>query len=87
MSKPAGKTSLSRQFMKNWYAVEALPIIVIVGGIVGVAGFYGYRLAMGPTVIWTKANPTPWNEIQQDQGTKLIEVNHKFDKSWSRDKL
>jgi hypothetical protein len=31
-------------------------------------------------VVWTKENPTPWNTVQQDQGTKLLSVNQKFDK-------
>ena len=37
-------------------------------------------ILMGNAVVWTKANPTPWNTIKQDEGTKLIEVNQKFDK-------
>ncbi|KAF8211506.1 hypothetical protein K438DRAFT_1958606 [Mycena galopus ATCC 62051] len=36
---------------------------------------------------WTKSNPHPYLSIEQNQGTKLLELNHKFDKSWSRDKL
>jgi len=31
-------------------------------------------------VVWTKSNPTPWNTIKQDEGTKLLSVNQKFDK-------
>ncbi|THU78792.1 hypothetical protein K435DRAFT_45908 [Dendrothele bispora CBS 962.96] len=30
-------------------------------------------------VQWTKKNPTPWNEIKPNQGTKLIQINQKFD--------
>ncbi|KAF9052230.1 hypothetical protein BDZ89DRAFT_1056578 [Hymenopellis radicata] len=46
-----------------------------------------WHAARSPTVVWTKANPTPWNNIQPDEGTKLIEVNHKFDKKWVRDRF
>ncbi|KAK7061410.1 hypothetical protein R3P38DRAFT_2829325 [Favolaschia claudopus] len=76
----------SRAF-KNWYAVEAIPIYVLVGGACAGASWYLYRLAMGPQVVWTKGNPHPYLSIEQDQGTKLVEMNHKFDKSWKRDKL
>jgi len=33
-------------------------------------------------VVWTKSNPTPWNTIKPDEGTKLMEVNQKFEKRW-----
>ncbi|KAF7301564.1 hypothetical protein MIND_00721900 [Mycena indigotica] len=74
-------------FMKHWFAVEAIPIYVAVGGACVGASWYLYRLATGPTVVWTKNNPHPFLSIEQDQGTKLYEVNHKFDKSWKREKL
>ncbi|KAF7433119.1 hypothetical protein PC9H_005067 [Pleurotus ostreatus] len=70
---------LRRGFMKNCYAIIGS---VLVGG-----AWYLKRLATGPTVVWTKTNPTPWNTIQPDQGTKIVEVNQKFDKGWSREKL
>jgi NADH dehydrogenase (ubiquinone) 1 alpha subcomplex subunit 4 len=38
---------------------------------------------MKALVVWTKSNPTPWNTIQHDQGTKLVEVNQKFDKRYA----
>ncbi|KAJ7781615.1 hypothetical protein B0H16DRAFT_1710808 [Mycena metata] len=75
---------------KNWYAVEAglaIPIYVLVAGACTGASWYVYRLATGPQVTWTKNNPHPYLSIEQDQGTKLLEVNQKFDKSWKRDKL
>ncbi|KAJ8523443.1 hypothetical protein ONZ45_g82 [Pleurotus djamor] len=78
---------LRRGFMKNWYAVEALPIYAIIGAVLAGGSWYLTRLATGPTVVWTKTNPTPWNTIQPDQGTKILEVNQKFEKGWSRDKL
>jgi hypothetical protein len=31
-------------------------------------------------VVWTKNNPAPYLAIEQNQGTKLYEVNHKFEK-------
>ncbi|KAF9535039.1 hypothetical protein CPB83DRAFT_755050 [Crepidotus variabilis] len=78
---------LRRGFMKNWYAVEAVPIYVIIGGVVVGASWYLGRLAMGPGVVWTKTNPTPWNTVKPDENTKLMSVNQKFERSWSRDKL
>jgi hypothetical protein len=32
-------------------------------------------------VVWTKDNPTPWNDIKQDENVKMHAVSHKFDKS------
>lgn len=34
-------------------------------------------------VIWTKSNPTPWNTIKPDEGTKIMAVNQKFDKKYA----
>jgi hypothetical protein len=31
-------------------------------------------------VVWTKSNPTPWNEVKQDENVKMMAVNQKFDK-------
>ncbi|KAF8743814.1 hypothetical protein AX14_000224 [Amanita brunnescens Koide BX004] len=76
-----------RRNLKNWYAVEAIPIYVIIGGVMVGASWYLGRLALGPSVVWTKSNPTPWNTVKPDENTKLAAVSHKFDKSWSRDKL
>ncbi|EEB87053.1 hypothetical protein MPER_15773, partial [Moniliophthora perniciosa FA553] len=36
---------------------------------------------------WTKNNPSPWNSIKPNQGTKMMHVTHEPDGSWSRDKL
>ncbi|TFK74436.1 hypothetical protein BDN72DRAFT_53563 [Pluteus cervinus] len=76
-----------RNLMKNWYAVEAIPIYVIIGGVMVGATWYVGRLALGPSVVWTKTNPTPWNTVKPDENTKLGAVNQKFGGSWSRDKL
>jgi len=73
--------------MKNWFAVEAVPIYGVVGIVVVGASWYLYRLAKGPTVVWTRGNPAPWNEIQQNEGTKLLTVNQHFEKGWDRKKL
>ncbi|PPQ77297.1 hypothetical protein CVT25_010879 [Psilocybe cyanescens] len=84
---PSPTPNLRRSLMKNWFAVEAIPIYVIIGGVMVGATWYMARLATGPTVVWTKSNPTPWNTIKPDEGTKIMSVNQKFEKSWSRDKL
>ncbi|KAH7888078.1 hypothetical protein F5I97DRAFT_948924 [Phlebopus sp. FC_14] len=74
-------------FMKNWFAIEAIPIYAVIGLAVGGASWYLTRLARGPTVVWTKSNPTPWNDVQPDENTKMMDVNKRFAKSWTRDKL
>ncbi|KAM6495685.1 hypothetical protein JOM56_008391 [Amanita muscaria] len=79
--------NLRRGLMKNWYAVEAIPIYVIIGGVMVGASWYLGRLALGTQVVWTKSNPTPWNTVKQDENIKLASVSQKFEKSWSRDKL
>lgn len=33
-------------------------------------------------VVWTKENPTPWNDVKPDENTKLLTVNHQFDKRY-----
>ncbi|TFL00656.1 hypothetical protein BDV98DRAFT_593977 [Pterulicium gracile] len=76
-----------RNGFKHWFAVEATPIYIIMAGVVGGAGWYLVRLAKGPTVVWTKNNPTPWNDIKQDEATKIINMNTNLNKSWSRDKF
>ncbi|KAF9468844.1 hypothetical protein BDZ94DRAFT_1152895 [Collybia nuda] len=68
------------KFMKNWFAVEQRFSYVIVGTVVTGAAWYTYRLSMGSGVVWTKANPTPWNNVEQGENTKLMAVNQKFEK-------
>ncbi|KAF8529234.1 NADH-ubiquinone reductase complex 1 MLRQ subunit-domain-containing protein [Hysterangium stoloniferum] len=74
-------------FFRHWYAVEAIPLYAVIGFALAGAGWYTTRLATRPDIIWTKSNPTPWNNVKQNENIKLMAVNHKFDKSWSRDKL
>lgn len=38
--------------------------------------------AYSRTVVWTKENPTPWNDIKQNENTKLIQVNSKLEKEY-----
>ncbi|KAI9455791.1 hypothetical protein BJY52DRAFT_1278636 [Lactarius psammicola] len=82
---PAGP--VRNTFMRNWWAVEAIPIYVVVGAVVAGGSWYLTRLARGPHIIWTKSNPTPWNDVKPDENVKMMSVNQKFEKSWSRDKL
>ncbi|KAF9224340.1 hypothetical protein BS17DRAFT_779654 [Gyrodon lividus] len=73
--------------MRNWYAIEAIPLYAVIGLAVGGATWYLARLARGPTVVWTKNNPTPWNDVKPDENTKLMDPSGKLSKSWSRDRL
>ncbi|KIK65704.1 hypothetical protein GYMLUDRAFT_366466 [Collybiopsis luxurians FD-317 M1] len=84
---PTMPANLRKTFMKNWFAVEAIPIWCIVATVVSGGTWFMIRSAMGPTIQWTKANPTPWNEIKPNQGTKLVQVNQKFDERWARERL
>ena len=34
-------------------------------------------------VIWTKANPTPWNDVKQEDNVKMMSVNQKFEKRYA----
>lgn len=34
--------------------------------------------------MWTKENPTPWNDIKPNEGTKLLTVNQHFEKGYVR---
>ncbi|TDL29804.1 Aldo/keto reductase [Rickenella mellea] len=76
MSRP-----VRSNFMRNWFAIEAIPIYAVIGLAVGGAGWYLARLATRPDVIWTKSNPQPWNTVKQTDNIKLMAVNQKFDKS------
>lgn len=43
----------------------------------------GFGIKCFSSVIWTKSNPTPWNTIKPDEGTKLMSINQKFDKRYA----
>ncbi|KAF7301606.1 hypothetical protein MIND_00726100 [Mycena indigotica] len=73
--------------MKPWMAVEALPIVALVTGMVSFASYFTYRSAMGPSIQWSKTNPEPWNRIKPNEGVKMVEINHKFPQIWHRDQL
>ncbi|KAI9255494.1 NADH-ubiquinone reductase complex 1 MLRQ subunit-domain-containing protein [Sporodiniella umbellata] len=71
-----------------WYKHEIIPIYAVVGGACGLAGWYLTRLARGPEVVWDRTNnPYPWQNIDQDTQVKLMTVNQKFDKTYSRDRF
>ncbi|CAG8656113.1 2821_t:CDS:2 [Paraglomus brasilianum] len=75
-------------FMRNWYRPEIVPIYVVTGVAVVGAGWYLSRLARGPDVTWDrKNNPYPWLNVDQNTQVKLIAINKKFDKTYSRDRF
>ncbi|THH21053.1 hypothetical protein EW146_g428 [Bondarzewia mesenterica] len=67
-------------FPKDVYEALAIPIYSVIGIAVFGAGWYVTRLARGSNVVWTKANPTPWNTVGQDENLKMLSVNQKFEK-------
>ncbi|ESK93574.1 nadh dehydrogenase 1 alpha subcomplex [Moniliophthora roreri MCA 2997] len=76
-----------RESLKHWMAIEALPIVAIVTVVVSGGSWALYRSALGPTIQWTKANPTPWNDIKSTQNTKIYDPKGHFPERWSREKL
>ncbi|KAJ1308932.1 hypothetical protein OPQ81_004616 [Rhizoctonia solani] len=74
-----------KTLFQTWFAVEAIPIYAVVVGAVGGAGWYCTRLATRPDIIWDRRNnPTPWMSVEQGMQTKMMSVNQKFDKVWTR---
>ncbi|KAH8915936.1 hypothetical protein BT69DRAFT_830077 [Atractiella rhizophila] len=69
-----------RYFRTKFYDTAAIPIVAIVGTACAGAGWYVWRLSQGPHVVWDRhGNPEPWNDVQQNQNTKFMTVNQKFD--------
>ncbi|KDN35676.1 hypothetical protein K437DRAFT_276956 [Tilletiaria anomala UBC 951] len=82
------KNAAKGAWMKNWYSPEVVPIYVITAAAAGGATWYLTRLARGPDVIWDrKNNPTPWNNVEPGTNTKLMAVNHEFERTYKRDRL
>ncbi|CCO28161.1 hypothetical protein BN14_02154 [Rhizoctonia solani AG-1 IB] len=74
-----------KSLFQTWFAVEAIPIYAVVVGAVGGAGWYMTRLATRPDIVWDRRNnPTPWLSVEQGMQTKLMSVNQKFDRVWTR---
>lgn len=49
-----------KTFWQIWFKPEIVPIYAVVGGAVGLAGWYLNRLAHGTEVVWArKSNPYP----------------------------
>jgi len=76
-----------RTAFQKWFAIEAIPIYVIMTGAIGGAGWYMYRLSTRPDVVWTRKNPEPFQTVKPNETTKMMAGNHKFDGKWTRDKL
>ncbi|KAI9299183.1 hypothetical protein K502DRAFT_333974 [Neoconidiobolus thromboides FSU 785] len=77
-----------KTFLQTWYRLEVLPIVVIIGGALGGAGWYVSRLARGVDVVWDrKNNPHPWQNVDQDTNIKMFSISKDFPKSYSRDRL
>ncbi|KAI5894345.1 uncharacterized protein SCHCODRAFT_02624410 [Schizophyllum commune H4-8] len=76
--------SAFRRNLGHWFAVEAIPIYIIMGGAVTGAAWYASRLARAPHVVWSRENATPWNTIQPNQSPKMFNVNQEFESKWNR---
>jgi len=76
-----------RTTFQKWFAIEAIPIYVIMTGAIGGAGWYMYRLSTRPDVVWTRKNPEPFQTVKPNETTKMMAGAHKFDGKWTRDRL
>ncbi|KAG8761426.1 hypothetical protein FRC14_003839 [Serendipita sp. 396] len=74
-----------RSAFSKWFAIEAIPIYVIIGGAVTGASWYLYRLGTRPDVIWTRKNPEPWQTVKQNENIKFMSIHKDFDKNESID--
>ncbi|KAH0839603.1 Aldo/keto reductase family-domain-containing protein [Lanmaoa asiatica] len=61
-------------------SLQAIPLYAVIGLAVGGASWYLTRLARGPSVVWTRGNPTPWNDVKPDENTKMLDPSGKFSK-------
>jgi len=75
-----------KTIMSKWFAIEAIPIYVVIGGALTGAGWYLHRLSRGTEVIWSRKNPEPWQTVKPNENTKLLAGQHKYDGRWTRDK-
>ncbi|KAJ3185012.1 hypothetical protein HDU87_002578 [Geranomyces variabilis] len=61
------------------------PLFVVMAGAVVGATYFVYHKTTGPDVILAKrTNPTPWNNVQQHENTKLYDHSGYFKSRWSR---
>ncbi|KZV86067.1 hypothetical protein EXIGLDRAFT_724720 [Exidia glandulosa HHB12029] len=74
-------------FMRHWFAIEALPLVGIIGFALSGGSWFLYRGISRPDVIWTRSNPQPWNDIHEGESPKILDGHHKFDHRWSRPRL
>ncbi|KAJ1731056.1 hypothetical protein H4S06_004839 [Coemansia sp. BCRC 34490] len=80
--------SVKAYMWRHWYRYELIPIYAICVGGVGICAYFGGRALKGPDVVWNKkTNPYPWLHVQQNQNTKLLDPNNRFEQAWSRDRL
>ncbi|MBW0512138.1 hypothetical protein O181_051853 [Austropuccinia psidii MF-1] len=71
--------SFRATFKRFWYEPAAVPLYVLMAGSMSGVGWYLFRLAKGPNVIWDRHNnPEPWNDVQPGQNTKMMAVNQEF---------
>lgn len=73
MLRPAVKSAKSvSNFRKHWFAVEAVPLYVAVGGACAASIYFLVgKAGTSPEVIWSRANPTPWNTVGQHETTNI----------------
>ncbi|ORZ02325.1 hypothetical protein BCR43DRAFT_5345 [Syncephalastrum racemosum] len=80
-------SSMLAQFLKQSAKPEIVPLIVIVGGALGGAGYIGLKQAKAPDVAWNhKSNPYPWQDIKEGEQVKLLALNQKYTNRWERSK-
>ena len=66
------RTGLSA-FRRNWFVVEALPLVGLIGGVLGFATFCGLRALKAPDVTINKtSNPYPWLNVKPQENTHML---------------
>ncbi|KAJ1914786.1 hypothetical protein H4219_004631 [Mycoemilia scoparia] len=79
----------TKQYIKtHWYKHELIPIFGIIGGGVAIAAYAAGHALRGPDVVWDRrTNPHPWNDVKENETTKFIDPNGRFERKWSRERL
>lgn len=66
-----------RGILSVWRLGPQVRCVALLGGTV-------LTLGVVRSVVWTKNNPTPWNTIKPEEGTKILSINQKFEKRCAR---
>lgn len=73
---PRPPRAVRSTFSRYWYTPEAAPILLLTGGALLGAGWFTWRSAHSPNVVWDHHNnPHPYLKIEPGTNTKFMAVN------------